>query len=126
MMTVMDNRAGEQTRRQVPAVHRNEVLLTGRVSACPQVRELPSGDVLMTFRLIVDRDPPIAGKKPHRRQVDTIDCAVWTARAQRTVRSWQPDDVVEIHGALRRRFRRTPGGPISRVEVEVHKARRRR
>jgi single-strand DNA-binding protein len=125
-MTVTDNSVHGETRGQQAGAHRNEVLLTGRVSACPQVRELPSGDVLMTFRLIIDRDPPAAGKPPQRRQVDTIDCAVWTARAQRTVRSWQPDDVVEIEGSLRRRFRRTPGGPFSRVEVEVHKARRRR
>ncbi len=125
-MAVTDDRAGEETRRRQAGAHRNEVALTGRVSACPQARELPSGDVLMTFRLIVDRDPPSAGRQPGRRQVDTIDCAVWTARAQRAVRSWQPDDVVEIEGALRRRFRRTPGGSISRVEVEVHKARRRR
>jgi single-strand DNA-binding protein len=125
-MTVTDDGAGHETRRQQTGARRNEVVLTGRVSACPQVRELPSGDILLTFRLIVDRDPPTAGKQPHRRQVDTIDCAVWTARVQRAVRSWHPDDVVEIQGALRRRFRRAPGGAISRVEVEVHKARRRR
>ena len=32
---------------------RNEVLLAGRVSAAPSERELPSGDRVVTFRLVL-------------------------------------------------------------------------
>ena len=36
---------------------RNEVLLLGRLSVAPEPRELPSGDEITTFRLVVDRPP---------------------------------------------------------------------
>lgn len=40
-----------------PAPSENLVQLVGRVSAQPESRELPSGDELVTFRLIVTRPP---------------------------------------------------------------------
>ena len=36
----------------------NQVTLLGRVSAPPEGRDLPSGDRLVTLRVIVDRPPP--------------------------------------------------------------------
>lgn len=101
-------------------VHCNEVRLRGRMSAAAEARELPSGDVVVTFRIIVDRDDA----DRQRQRVDTIDCAAWTPRAQRSARSWQPGELVEVTGALRRRFRRAPTGATSRVEVEISRARR--
>ena len=96
----------------------NEVRLVGRVSQAPEQRELPSGDVLWTFRVVVPR-PATSG----RGTVDALECAAWSARARRSVASWQPDDVVEVSGAVRRRFFRTAGGAASRVEVEVSRGR---
>lgn len=103
--------------------HLNAVSLRGRLSADPETRELPSGDRLLTFRLVIDR-PPSRGE--HRRRVDTIDCAAWSGRVQRSVQAWGVGDVVSVEGHLRRRFRRSDTGPTSRVEVEVTKARRAR
>jgi single-strand DNA-binding protein len=102
--------------------HCNEVRIRGRLSSEAEPRELPSGDVVVTFRVIVDRMPPEAG----RQRVDTIDCAAWTARVQRSAQSWSPGDLVEVTGALRRRFRRSGTGVSSRFEVEVTRARRAR
>jgi single-strand DNA-binding protein len=113
--------------------HHNEVRLVGRLSAPARVLDLPSGDRLVTFRVIVDRIGRRAGRQQRdargaatearggsgRRQVDTIDCATWTRREQRRVEKWQPGDLVEVQGRLRRRFRRGESGPVSRVEVEV-------
>ena len=99
----------------------NTVCLLGRLAADPEPRDLPSGDLLLTFRLVVDRPETAASR---RRQVDTIDCAAWTGRVQRTVRSWSAGDVVSVEGHLRRRFRRSEAGATSRVEVEVTKGRR--
>jgi len=101
--------------------HVNTVHLLGRLAADPESRDLPSGDLLLTFRVVVDRSDTVAGQ---RRQVDTIDCAAWSGRVQRTVRSWSAGDVVSVEGHLRRRFRRSEAGAVSRVEVEVTKARR--
>lgn len=115
----------------VPAT-RNEVRLTGRVSAPAEERELPSGDVIATWRLVVDR--PVdrtAGRRSAvgdparpRAVVDTFDCVVRTARLRRSARGFAPGDVVAVDGALRRRFFRTGGGPASRYEVEVAAVRR--
>ncbi|MFC7493938.1 MULTISPECIES: single-stranded DNA-binding protein [unclassified Nocardioides] len=99
-----------------PAV--NEVRLVGRVSQAPEERVLPSGDVLWTFRVVVQRP-----KAQGRTTVDALDCAAWSSRARRSVASWAPDDVVEVTGAMRRRFFRTGAGAASRVEVEVTRGR---
>ena len=100
----------------------NEVRLVGRVSGAPEQRVLPSGDAVWTLRLVVRR--PTGGRQARNRQsVDTLDCAVWGGRARRSVASWAAGDVVEVRGALRRRFFRAGGAPASRVEVEVAAAR---
>lgn len=112
-----------QPARTAEASHLNSVNLRGRLAADPEQRELPSGDLLLTFRLVIDR-PGSPGEQ--RRRVDTIDCAAWSGRVQRSVRAWTAGDVVDVEGHLRRRFRRSDAGPTSRVEVEVTKARRAR
>lgn len=113
-----------ETAEQVAA--RNEVVLVGRVSAPAEERELPSGDIIMTWRLVVDRPPPARGRTHGRRAatVDTFDCVVWTAKLRRAVRGFAAGDVVAVEGALRRRFWRGGAGAASRCEVEVVAARR--
>src|SRR4051794_17119960 len=106
--------------------HVNDVHLVGRLSAEPESREMPSGDVMMSFRLVVER-PPITKKKkaaPRAPTVDTLDCAVWRKDVQRSLRAASPGDMLEVTGALRRRFWRSPGGAVSRSEVEVSALRR--
>ena len=115
-------RAADQEAVVQAATYRNEVVLAGRVAAPADERELPSGDSLITVRVIVDRDGTARKRSPQK--VDTFDCVAWTARVQRTVRTWDVGDRVEVEGALRRRFYRGTSGPVSRVEVEVHRARR--
>ena len=103
----------------------NSVTLVGRVSAAPEVRELPSDDELVTFRLIVARPP---GRKDadsaQRTKVDVIDIACWSARSRRAALRLEPDTVVQVEGSLRRRFFRAGGGAASRYEVEAHSLKR--
>jgi len=102
---------------------RNDVSLAGRVSSTPIERELPSGDRVVTFRLVVAREPsPMTAKS--KQVSDWVDCAAWGGRVRRSVASWQVDDRVEIEGALRRRFFRDGGGASTRLEVEVLTGRR--
>ncbi len=96
----------------------NAVVLVGRVSALPEQRDLPSGDRLVTLRVVVDR-PPTPGAS--RRLVDVIDVACWTKRTQRTAGGLRADDGVRVEGALRRRFFAAGGGRSSRYEVEAHR-----
>ncbi len=105
-----------------PDAPRNEVVLCGRVAAPAEERELPSGDCLMTARVIVDRDTAALSRSSQR--VDTIDCVAWLARVQRTMRNWQAGDKVQVEGAIRRRFFRAESGAVSRVEIEVKRAKR--
>lgn len=112
------------TRDVTEVVSRNEVHLVGRFAAPALEREMPSGDVLCTFRVSVERESPEVGSVTSRQRVDALECATWNGRVRRSALTWQPGDEVEVVGALRRRFFRTAGGTGSRVEVEVTSARR--
>lgn len=98
--------------------HCNELHLIGRVTGVPVTRELPSGDHVVTLRLTVDR-PARKREQSARRQVDAIDLACWTARARGAAMRLAEDEVVEVRGALRRRFYRAGAAAVSRYEVEV-------
>lgn len=100
-------------------LHENTVHLIGRLAAPPEMREMPSGDRAVTWRLVVERNAPDT-----RGRVDTVACITWAAASRRAALRWHAGDIVEVDGALRRRFWRTPGGPVSRYEVEVQRARR--
>ncbi|MFN2624510.1 MAG: single-stranded DNA-binding protein [Mycobacteriales bacterium] len=104
--------------------HRNSVELVGRVSAPAVERVLPSGDPLVTFRLVIVRPDGRGGGGGDRKTYDTIDCLAWRGDVRRMVGGWQAGDVVEVSGALRRRFWRTDHGAESRTEVEVAAGRR--
>jgi single-strand DNA-binding protein len=96
----------------------NAVFLRGRVSQPPIERDLPSGDTIVSFRLIVDRPPGERGV------IDTIECAALRPRVRRTVSRAGPGDVLEVEGRLHRRFwRGGPGGTSSRCEVRVEAVR---
>ncbi|HET6626511.1 MAG TPA: single-stranded DNA-binding protein [Nocardioidaceae bacterium] len=93
-------------------------MLRGRVASPPLERLLPSGDTIVTFRMVLTRDKsPMTSKS--RQTSDWVDCAAWGGRVRRSVGSWRVDDVVEVEGALRRRFFRADGRTSTRVEVEV-------
>ncbi len=104
--------------------HRNEVLLVGRLAAQPETRQLASGDVVVTWRVVVDRGPSAVTAPGRTVRIDTVDCAGWTGRVRRVVTAWRPGDLVEVSGSLRRRFWRTGATAVSRVQVEVTRARR--
>src|SRR6188768_1177963 len=77
----------------------NEVRLVGRLSRDPEMRVLPSGDQMWTFRVVVPRAP--GGRT--KQSVDVLDCAVWGGRVRASVASWSADDVVEVAGPMRKR-----------------------
>ena len=96
----------------------NEVLLRGRVSTAPELRQLPSGSSIVTFRVSVMRSrTPMT--KGFTQSADWVDCVAWGAAQRRRVSGWRADDVVEVEGALRRRVFRAGAGASMRLEVEV-------
>jgi len=114
---------GAQEREQTKTTSQVEVI--GRLGARNQTRELPSGDVITTFTVIVDR-PPTRGSSETKSgsRVDAIACVSARARVREAIQRWEPGTMVKIDGTLRRRFWRSPGGLGSAMDVDVRVMRR--
>ena len=100
---------------------RNEVVLAGRVAAPAQERELPSGDTIVTWRLVVNRPKDARQPPPGVRAspVDTFDCVAWDEDTRSAALTLRAGDAVTVSGSLRRRFWRSGAAAASRCEVEV-------
>ena len=105
----------------------SHVDITGRLGAHVRTRELPSGDALTSFTVIVDRP---AREQHGTAKVDAIGCTASNRkRAERIERMerMEPGMMVTIVGVLRRRFWRA-GAQAGRVgsttEVLVRSARK--
>jgi single-strand DNA-binding protein len=88
----------------------NNCLLRGRVSAPATDKELPSGEHVVEFRLIISREK--------RDGVDTLDIASWSAKNRRTALSFKGGEWIEVSGSVRRRFWQSPTGLASRWQIE--------
>lgn len=102
----------------------NEVVLVGRLADVAQERELPSGDLLLSFRVVLDRPPRALPEGVRAVTVDTVDCVASSPALRRTASAWGKGDVIRVEGALRRRFWRSGGAVASRYEVEALRAKR--
>jgi single-strand DNA-binding protein len=89
----------------------NDLLLRGRVSAQAVEKELPSGDKVVEFRLIVSRI--------ERGGVDTLDIAAWSSKMRRSALTLKEGEWIEISGSIHRRFWSGPTGVASRWQVEA-------
>jgi single-strand DNA-binding protein len=86
----------------------NDVALRGWVTTIATERELPSGDIVVQFRIAITR--PEGG-------VDTIDLESWSAKTRRSALSLKDGEWVEIQGSIRRRFWKSGQGLASRWQV---------
>jgi single-stranded DNA-binding protein len=89
----------------------NDLLLRGRVSAAAVEKELPSGDKVVEFRLIITR--------LERGGVDTLDIAAWSSKMRRSALSLKEGEWIEIAGSIHRRFWSGAAGVASRWQVEA-------
>jgi len=96
--------------------HRNEILLVGVLQEAPAERVLADGQTVATFRLDVRRDDD-GGR-------DSIECTAAGPHVVRAAAKWTDGDVVEVTGALRRRFYRAGAASRPFVVVDVDRARR--
>jgi single-strand DNA-binding protein len=114
--------------RQTPAAPRSfaDVVLQGRLGSRVEERELPSGDRITTFTVVVDR-PLHSGARRGAEgsgrtstvRVDAIVCQTFRADVIRRLERLEPGQEVRAEGCLRRRFWRTGAGLGSAMEVEV-------
>lgn len=93
----------------------SSVTVVGRLGGTVVERDLPSGDTVTTFTVVVDR-PRTRGS---RVTVDAIPCQAFSVRLRTAVGRLEPGTLVEIQGTLRRRFWRSAVGLGSALEVDV-------
>jgi len=89
----------------------NDVLLRGRVSSIAQEKELPSGDKVSEFRIVIARI--------NEEGFDTIDISAWSFKVRRTAGSLKIDQWVEVSGSIKRRFWRGATGLASRWQIDA-------
>lgn len=89
----------------------NDLVLRGRVSREAVEKELPSGDKVVEFRLIVTRERSSG--------VDTLEIGAWAAKTRKVALSLKADEWVEVSGSIHRRFWSAPTGLASRWQVEA-------
>ena len=105
----------------------NEVYLVGRVTSLAIEKELPSGDKVVEFRVVIGRAKSTSSTSSTRspksrtgkKEVDSLDIAAWSSNTRKAALSLKVDTWVEIHGAVRRRFWQAPSGLASRWQVEA-------
>ena len=86
----------------------NITVLQGRLTRPPETKELPSGDVLVSYEVTV---PAVDG-----RPAETAPVVWFSAPASAT--NFEPDTEVVVVGRVRRRFFRTAAG-ITQSRTEV-------
>lgn len=96
--------------------HLNQVSVVGRITAAPTVRELPSGDRLVSWRIGVAR--PEDPRRPGPR-LDSLTLVSFEDSMVDRVREYRLGEVIRVAGVLRRRIWRGPQGVRSVLEVEV-------
>ena len=97
----------------------SRVALVGRLGARVRSQQLPSGDVVATFTVIVDRSARerVGGK--HAVTVDAITCVTSRARTRAQLERFEPGTMVAVEGTLRRRFWRAGAGGMVGSTMEV-------
>lgn len=89
----------------------NDVLLRGRVSAIATEKELPSGDRVCEFRIVIARS--------NEAGFDAIDISAWSSKLRRISNSLKVDQWVEVSGSIKRRFWRGTSGLSSRWQIDA-------
>jgi len=111
MATKSANSKNKESAEEKIDLSLNDLLLRGRVSAPATVKELPSGDKVVEFRLIVSRID--------RDGVDTLDIAAWSGKSRKMALSLKSDEWIEVSGSVHRRFWQSPAGLASRWQIEA-------
>jgi single-strand DNA-binding protein len=95
-----------------------DAVVVGRLGSHVEVRELPSGDTVTVFTIVVDR-ARTPGRPASSVKVDAIACQAFRAGVVSRLHRLEPGQWVRAEGTLRRRFWRSGAGLGSAMEVEV-------
>lgn len=82
------------------ALNLNKVILAGRLTAAPELKQTPNGVSVLPFSLAVDRS---YAKQGEEKQTDFIDCVAWRQTAEFVAKYFNKGDPLCIAGTLRKR-----------------------
>ena len=99
----------------------SEVTVVGRLGARIDERELPSGDAVTVFTVVVDRPPR---ERSGGTTVDAIACQTFRPAVARRLEAMTAGDWVRVEGVLRRRFWRAGAALGSAMDVDVRRVQR--
>lgn len=77
----------------------NKVILMGRLTADPELRQTQSGVSCCRFTVAVDR--PFADKATGKREADFISCTAWKQTAEFVSRYFSKGKMIMLSGSLR-------------------------
>lgn len=77
----------------------NKVILMGRLTADPELRQTQSGVSCCRFTVAVDR--PFADKATGKREADFISCTAWKQTAEFVSRYFNKGKMIMLSGSLR-------------------------
>ncbi len=92
----------------------NLVVLTGRLTANPELKTTPSGTSVCTFSIAVDRNY----KKGEEKQTDFINLIAWRQTAEFVSRYFQKGNLIGIEGSIQTRKYMDKDG-VNRTAFEV-------
>lgn len=75
----------------------NRVILMGRLTADPELKQTPNGISVATFSLAVDRN---FSSKGAERQTDFINCVAWRQTAEFVSRYFSKGKLMAVEGSL--------------------------
>ena len=83
----------------------NKVVLVGRMTADPELKQTPSGVAVSTFTLAVNRryQPKNEDGSPAQQQADFINCVAWRGQAEFLCRYFRKGASVCITGSIQTR-----------------------
>lgn len=98
----------------------NVVVLQGRLTRDPELRQTTSGKNVCAFTIAVDRD----FKGPDgKNMADFIDCVAWERRAEFICRYFGKGDMIAVDGRMQtRKYQDKNGNNRTAVEVSVNNA----
>ena len=99
----------------------NRIILMGRLTADPELRQTTSGVSVATFAIAVDRN--FQSKNASERQTDFINCVAWRQTAEFISRYFAKGRMIAVEGSLQsRRYEDKMGQKRTAYEVVIDQA----
>jgi single-strand DNA-binding protein len=97
----------------------NKVILVGRLTADPELRQIPSGVASCRFTVAIDRK--FADKNTGEKQSDFINCVAWRQTAEFVSRYFNKGKMIALEGSLRTgKYQDKNHGDVTHYTTEVY------